>query len=491
MMEDNREELEIDLGTLIWNFFRYLLKAWWLIPILALLAGAAGYVRSTQFYTPMYRSQATFTVMTGSTEDAGSIYNFYYDTTTAGQLARTFPYILSSDLLTEAICQELGTESVNGSISAQAISDSNMITMSVTSRDPEAARTILEAAIKVYPDVARFVLGQIRFNMIEVPTTPTEPYNRPNYSRTVRLWAIAGAVGGVLIIGLLALLRKTVQKPDELKTLTSLPCLGNLPQVRFKARGKENRQKLSVYNQRLPQSYKESIASLLVKVERELEARGGKVLLVTSTVSEEGKSSVAANLAYTAAAHGKKVLFVDGDLRKQTDGSLLGLPEGYGLEELLLQGEHQKETIRREEESGVWAICGSKPAKKIPSLLNHPRMKEIFENCSKHMDLIIVDAPPCELFEDAGILAEHADGILYVIRHDAVQRRRIMEGISDLEESSAYLLGYVFNGVPVHHRGYGYYGYGRYGYGYYGYGKYGRYGYGDSESAAEEGNETS
>ena len=70
MMEENREEMEIDLGTLIWNFFRYLIRVWWLIPILALLGGAAGYLRSTQFYTPMYRSTATFTVMTGSTEDA-------------------------------------------------------------------------------------------------------------------------------------------------------------------------------------------------------------------------------------------------------------------------------------------------------------------------------------------------------------------------------------------------------------------------------------
>ena len=220
---------------------------------------------------------------------------------------------------------------------------------------------------------------------------------------------------------------------------------------------------------------------MLVKTEREMEGTGGKVLLVTSTISGEGKSALAINLAYTAASHGKNVLLIDGDLRKQEDGKQMGLEDGYGLEELILEGEHQKEAIRLEERSGIWAICGSRPAKKIPNLLNHPRLREILENSSKHMDLIVIDTPPCELFEDAGILAEYADGILYVIRHDAVQRRRILEGISDLEESSTKLLGYVFNGVPVHHSGYGYYGYGRYGYGYYGYGKYGKYGYGDQE----------
>ena len=118
----------------------------------------------------MYQSSATFTVLTGgaSTADSGNgTYNFYYDTTTAGQLARTFPYILSSSLLTDAIKEDLGVEAVNGSISAQAISESNMITMSVISQSPEDAKAILESAIKVYPDIARFVIGDTRFNIID------------------------------------------------------------------------------------------------------------------------------------------------------------------------------------------------------------------------------------------------------------------------------------------------------------------------------------
>src|SRR5699024_10853165 len=116
-------------------------RAWWLIPVLALLAGAAGYVKSSRFYTPMYQSSASFTVMTGG-ED-GQSYNFYYDTTTAGQLAKTFPYILGSSLLTDAMKEDLGTDVINGSISAQAVSDSNLITMTATSSSPEDAKAIL------------------------------------------------------------------------------------------------------------------------------------------------------------------------------------------------------------------------------------------------------------------------------------------------------------------------------------------------------------
>ena len=91
-------------------------------------------------------------------------------------------------------------------------------------------------------------------------------------------------------------------------------------------------------------------------------------------------------------------------------------------------------------------------------------------------DLVILDTPPAEMFEDAALLAEYADGILYVIRHDFVQKRRILDGIAALEESGTPIFGYAFNGVPLHKGRYGYYGYGRYGYGY-----YGHYGYGEEK----------
>lgn len=488
-MEDTRrkEDDVIDLGTLFFNFLKGLRRTWWLIPLFALLGGAAGLIKSTGFYTPMYQSTASFTVMTGSTsEDTGAdSYNFYYDSSTAGQLAKTFPYILSSNLLTDAIKADLGVDSINGSISAQAVSDSNLITMTVTSSDPQDAKNILESAIKVYPDVARFVIGNTRFNMIDVPTVPAEPYNQPNYTRRIEKWALAGAAAALALIGLFALLRKTVQKPEELKAVMNLSCLGNVPQVRFKARGNSSGQmQVSFLNPRVPQGFKESIQSLWLRLERDMETRNAHVLLVTSTAAGEGKSVTAVNLACAAAALGKKVLLVDGDLRKQTDRKLLGVKPGDGLEQVLTGRCPLEKALRKEKKSGVWLLAGDGPVSKISRILNHPELKTVLERCRKEMDLVIIDAPPCELFGDAGVLSGYADCILYVVRHDFVQRRRILDGIAGLEESKAEILGYAFNDVPVHRGGYGYYGYGRYGYGYYGYGKYGygKYGEGTTDS---------
>lgn len=474
----NQEELEIDLGTLLWNFLKGLARFWWLVILLALMGSAAFYVKNSRFYTPMYRAEASFTVMTGGGEDdaeTGS-YNFYYDTATAGQLAKTFPYILSSSLLTNAIKEDLGVESINGSISAQAVSDSNLITMTVTSSDPQDAKEILESAIRVYPEVSRFVIGDTKFNMINVPVEPTEPYNKPSYTRKVIKGALLGAAAGIFLIVLYAFFRKTVQTPDELKSVMSLPCIGNIPELKAKARKKKRGETLSILNSRLSARFKENILSIELKAERELEERHGSLLLVTSTISGEGKSTLALNLAYAAAAHGKNVLFIDGDLRKQVDRKMLTDQPGNGLYGVVRGNAALKEAIEQDPESGIHFLCGNLPVRNATAVLNHPRLQELLRQVKTTYDLVILDTPPVEMFEDAALLAEYADGILYVIRHDFVQKRKILDGISSLEESGVSIFGYAFNGVPLHKGKYGYYGYGRYGYGY-----YGRYGYGEEK----------
>ena len=135
-----------------------------------------------------------------------------------------------------------------------------------------------------------------------------------------------------------------------------------------------------------------------------------------------------------------------------------------------------KEAIEQDPESGIHFLCGNLPVRNATAVLNHPRLQELLRQVKTTYDLVILDTPPVEMFEDAALLAEYADGILYVIRHDFVQKRKILDGISSLEESGVSIFGYAFNGVPLHKGKYDYYGYGRYGYGY-----YGRYGYGEEK----------
>ncbi len=461
----------IDLGALFWAFLRQLKKAWWILPIFALIAAAAGCIGTELSYVPMYRSDASFTVVTESGTDGE--FSFIYNNQTAGQIGTTFPYIVSSNLFIDAIMEDLGTDEINGEISASVIPDSNLVTLSVISTDAEDARTILESALRIYPEVSRYVIGTTRFNMIELPTNPQEPYNQPDYVRTALMWGLGGLAAALVLLAVGAYLKKTVQTTDELGLDMNLQCLGNVPEVRFKARGSQQSRDVSCLSKNIPESFKESIQSLWLRVSREMEKNGWKVLLITSTVSVEGKTAMALNLAYTAASRGKKVLLIDGYMRKSEDGAD---PEP-GLADVAQGRASWADVVHLDEESGVYLTGSGRPEGKVASLLSRREIAGFLDTAREKMDLILIDTPPCGVLSDPAILAERADGVLYVVRYDMVQKRRIFDGISTMEDTGVKLLGYVFNAIPVHGGGYGYYGYGRYGYGYYGYGRY-HYGHG-------------
>ena len=112
--------------------------------------------------------------------------------------------------------------------------------------------------------------------------------------------------------------KKTVQKPEELKSAMSLTCIANIPEAPRKLRKQKDQRWIRMKDDRTPQAFKENIQSLQIRISRELEERGGKLLLITSTMPEEGKSTLAYNLAAAAASHGVKVLF--GGRRSQKTG---------------------------------------------------------------------------------------------------------------------------------------------------------------------------
>ena len=139
-IDEREKEMEIDLGQLLAGMWKSFRRLWWL-ALLLIVGGAAGVLAFQRlFYQPMYECSATFTVATGDEESGG--YNFYYDSNTADQMSLTFPYILESSFFQSALLEELGTDTLNGTVSSETISDSNVVTMRVESPDAEDARSI-------------------------------------------------------------------------------------------------------------------------------------------------------------------------------------------------------------------------------------------------------------------------------------------------------------------------------------------------------------
>lgn len=481
-IEEQSEEMEIDLVRLFQGMRKSFLRFWWLVLVLVVVGAAAFTLYQRIVNKPLYACTATFTVATGN-ETSGS-YSFYYDSSTADQMSKTFPYILESSFFRNTLLEQLGTDTLNGTITAQTIEGSNVVTMRVESPSAEDARAILDASIAVYPDTARFVLGDIQFNMLDEPVTPTAPFNQMGVRRSIVFGVLGGLFLSVCIIGVMALLRQTVRDQEEMKEITSLRCLAAVPLVRLKARKSREQQKISVLEERIPYGYRESMRGMKLRLTRKMNDSGSKVLLITSTASGEGKSTLAVNLARLMATDQKKVLLIDGDLRKQSDAGILGIPGRYSLRNVLEESKKPEELIGKLKKNGIYFLGSTEKTDQPASVLSSRAIHELIVSVRKKMDYVIIDSPPCGMFQDASLLAEYVDSILYVVKYDSVPKRQIRDGIVSLSGSQAGFVGYVFNESPETG---GAYGYGRYGYGYgYGY-KYGHRKYGGNTDETGDG----
>lgn len=408
--------LEIDLAVLLRDFLRSFGRLWWLTILLAAFVAIGALLYSIKSYAPMYKAEATFTVETYNPTQSG--YTFFYDNRTAAQMALTFPYLLDSDLLLDRVKADLGVEYLSGTPSAMVIENSNLFTLSVTSREPQAAYDILQALIKNYPAVAEYVIGKTQLNMIDYPEFPSMPYNSTQHMKYTAAGCLIGFVLGMGIVLLHALMRNTVRKETDIIEKLQSGCLGSIPLVVPK--GNRNAIDLSIHNSKIGTPFKESFRGLALQTVRMMEDR--KILLITATMPEEGTSTVAKNLADALTEQGKAVVLLDGNAR----------------------------------------------------------ISEQLRQAQKEADYVLIDAPACQSLARVTPLAEQAEAILYVIRQDYSKLPRVMNCFEDLNQFDAKLIGCVLTGVRSGITGYGYgYGYG-YGKGYH-YGRYGSYGYGDKK----------
>lgn len=459
-----KEEVGISLRWLINRMWKSFLKLWWLVLTLVLIGAGGGILYQRVLREPMYACTAIFTVSPGS--DGSGKNTLYYDSTTAEQISKTFPYILESSFFQNTLLGQLGTDSLNGTITAETIDKSNVVTLRAESSSAEDSRAILDAAIEVYPEIAKFVLGDIYFTMLNEPSTPTEPFNQIKIGRSIVNGAMGGMLASVCILWVAAFSCRTVQNQEDMKAFTSLKCLAAVQRVPLKARKKQKNDRISVLDERQPYGYRESMRGLKIRLTRKMNEEGSKVLLITSTMPGEGKSLIAVNLARLLAADGKKVLLVDGDLRKQKDVALLKVCGKYSLCDVAAGKKRPEEVIRKSQKNGVYYLGNMKNMNRPAPVLSSRAVKEFIEQTREKMDYVIIDSPPCRMFQDAGLLEEYSDCVLYVIKYDSVSGRQIRDGIDSLSGNQVIFAGYVFNDVPEATSVYGYgYGYGRRKYG--------------------------
>lgn len=469
----------IDITFIIDDLWRGIRRFGVLILALVLLFGGLFLAKEKRDYIPKYQAYSAFVVK------AKNNYGYsesYYNRTTAEQLSKTFPYILTSGALNRVVAESLGKEVVPAVITAESMAESAVFTIRAEASDPQLAYDVLQAVIANYPKVAQYIIGDTELIQMDESGVPEKPVNQPAYRNRLIKGMLFGGMLGMLLVFLYAGTRHTVRREEDLQGRMNIPCLGKIPMIRFKKRSRKKKLPVLMDQKECADALGESFRSVRTKLLYDMEEQGCRKILVTSAAAGEGKTTTAVNLALSLAKKGKKVVLVDGDLRNPSVAEACGLKRTKtGLADVLKESAEPEQVMIPYKETSLKILPGSTPVSNPIRLLGREQMQKLLDQLAQSADYIIVDAPPSGVVSDASLLAQRIPSVVFVVRQDYCGIAQVAAGVERIAETGAKIYGYVLNGTSAGITGYGY-GYG------YGYGKYGyhRYGYGSSYGQRKE-----
>jgi capsular exopolysaccharide synthesis family protein len=329
-------------------------------------------------------------------------------------------------------------------------------------RKVEAAQSTYSLLLKKLQET-RIAENQNIGNASEVSEAlvPQQPVSSPliNYLSA----SLLGMLVSLATMYLLESQDKSIKTIEEAKELTGLTLLGVIPDFSKPKKsiiGKQDTEAAypTLMVRDAPRSpISEAFRMLRANLKFMSADKELKVIVVTSSVPQEGKSTVAANLATSMAQMERRVLLIDGDLHHPSQHHIWELPNAEGLSNVIVGQIEVMKAIKKGMDNLDVLTCGAVPPSPA-SLLDSKRMASLIESFRSYYDYVIIDAPSLNLAADAATLGQMADGVLLVLRPGIVDSVNAAFACEMLEKSGQNVLGQVVNGVvPKNERHISYY----------------------------------
>lgn len=423
-----------------------LLKNLWVIA--ALCISAILCYTSVQWltYEPSYTSSATFMV---SATDSTNPYN---SLTTTQSMATVFVEVFQGKPMRDRIQEQMPNGEFDGTIQTQTIPETNLLIVSITSSEPDTSFRALNLLVENYRFISDNVFSNAQLEVIKDPVIPTAPSNPLNVKSKYVIVFMVAAVLSVSAVVAIYVLHDTVKTPKAAQRKLNARLLRT---INHEEKNKTLRAKLRrrntaplITNSLIRKDFIEDNLSLCSSLEYYVRKRGQKVIMVTSVGENEGKSTIAANMALALAQKNRRVALLDCDFRKPSLHKIFELPieKDKTITSYLLND--RSEPLSHFVESKKYDILlglSHNSGKSITKLLNNGKLPEMLQYLRTQVDYVILDTPPMLAAADAESIAEMADTSVLVARADYMHTGAINEGIERLQKSGPDVCGVVLN----------------------------------------------
>lgn len=357
-------------------------------------------------------------------------------------LKTDYQFALKKEQSLEASLQELTGTSGN---------EQALIRLRELERDAQANRALYESLLTRFKEAEQQTSLQSAESRVIAPAFEPSVPSHPKKGRTLLLALLAGLAIGIGAGFLLEQIESGFTTVEQLEQATQFPVLAIVPQLEKRERLVDGRTvPIPEYVALKPLSrFGESIRSVRVSALMSNIDQPPKLILVTSSVPSEGKSTIAQSLAHSAAASNQRVLLIDCDLRHPSTSKYFNLHEGPGLTDLLMgQAPPEKVFLRGPFPNFTFVPAGT-VTRHPPDVLGSERLRALLQSVRQNYDVVFLDAPPISPVIDSVILSQAVDKVIYVVQWRSTPRDLVLRSLNSIDNSRQKIAGLVLNNAQL------------------------------------------
>lgn len=426
-----------NLLTIVKCIIKDILQRWILIVAVMIVFGSVFDFMKTVTYVPQYGTSMTATLSGG--EDT------FKNIDKVQSYVNTLDYLMNSNNAKSYVKKKMPITKTTYKAEV-TLKQANVVKIKVTADTKREAYFSIKYLNDWYRENTERYSFPYNITVLKESKFSTKPVNPNSHIKNFLIGAVGSGFVLSCLFGLYFFLRDTIKSEEEVENKLDTRLYAKLPFEVKKREDARNKKAILITSLKTSFFFRESINKLRSKVEASSDKHGYKSFMITSAYENEGKSSVAANLALALAKNGRKVVLVDADFNKPAVFKIFDLDGSKSLNKAI-EGTSSWRSQVVSDRSGLDLLPCSQDSLKSEILTNSKKLDEIMKELREEYDFVIVDTCPAYLLNEPMAMNELVDATLFIVRQDYATSDVINETVKRLTYVKDNVLGVVFKNV--------------------------------------------